>query len=184
MHMHMRMHMHMHICMCSSCVHVHVCARTSLDNKTYQILFNFSTLERGAPARRRGARGRGRRGPPRETRDGERRDGESVRFKVGQGVPVKVHVHVTQDNAPPPQTALNSTQLMPHANRHIRQQRATRAIYCTSCADSEMLNRSCVSHRLVVTSSLRQPLKVASRSGSGRHCRSASLARGLSERRR
>ena len=69
-----------------------------------------------------------------------------------------------------------------HASAEERQR--TTASYCTSCADSEMLNRSCVSHRLVVTSSLRQPLKVASRSGSGRHCRSASRARGLSESRK
>ena len=53
------------------------------------------------------------------------------------------------------------------------------------CADdSVMLKRSCVSHRLVVTSSFRQLLKVASRSASGRHWRSASRARGLSDSRR
>ena len=47
-----------------------------------------------------------------------------------------------------------------------------------------MLKRSCVSQRFVVTSSFRQPEKVTSRSGSGRHWRSASRARELSERRR
>ena len=45
---------------------------------------------------------------------------------------------------------------------------------------SERLIRSCARHRLVAASSRRTDENVASRRGSGRHCRSASRARALS----
>ena len=49
---------------------------------------------------------------------------------------------------------------------------------------SVMLKRSCVSQRLTDTSSFNTVMKVLFRKASGRHCRSASRARKLSDSRR